>query len=225
MAWLRSLFAPRREAWRRHGKARFTNLFTKARWLSLESASGPGSDRESACVAHAVEVLHAVTRDFGIRSIADVPCGDFNWMDLFLAAHPGIDYVGYDIVDALIAQNRARHPGRRFEVLDITTQVPPPADLMFSKDLVNHLFERDVWAALHNMAASGSRYLMITSNTGEENSELELLTPRSSRHLDLAAWPYLLPEPIHADGYLSMWRTTDVAARLAAAADEGRTRP
>ena len=176
-------------------------------------------------MTHAIEVLRAVTRDFDIRSIADVPCGDFNWMDLFLKDHPGIDYVGYDIVDALIAQNRVRHPGRGFEALDITTQVPPAVDLMFSKDLVNHLFERDVWAALRNMAASGSRYLMITSNTGQANTELELLTPRSSRHLDLAAWPYLLPEPVHADGYLSMWRTEDISARLAAAAQEDRTRP
>ncbi len=218
------MVAPRREAWRRHGKARFTTLFTKARWVSLESASGPGSDRESECVAHAIAVLAKVARDFGIRSLADVPCGDFNWMGLFLEDHPGIDYVGYDIVDALVAQNRAANTDRRFEVLDITVEVPPPADLMFSKDLVNHLFERDVWSALRNMAASGSRYLMITSNTGYENSELELLTPRSSRHLDLAAWPYLLPEPVYADGYLSMWRTEAVAARLAAVDAGGQTR-
>jgi len=218
------MIAPRREAWRRNGKARFTTLFTKARWVSLESASGPGSDRDSECVTHAIAVLAMVARDFDIRSLADLPCGDFNWMSLFLEDHPEIDYVGYDIVDELVAQNRAANPHRRFQVLDITADTPPPADLMFSKDLVNHLFERDVWSALRNMAASGSRYLMITSNNGHANTELELLTPRSSRHLDLSAWPYLLAEPVYADGYLSMWRTEDVAARLAAVNAGGQTR-
>lgn len=218
--WLRWLFgATAATAWKGSNRDRFTTLFKSGRWVSVESASGPGSDRGSPSVVHAVAALETVTRDFSIRSIADVPCGDFNWMGLFLDDHPGIDYVGYDIVEDLIAQNRARHPGRRFEVLDITRETPPAADLVFSKDLVNHLFERDVWAALGHMAASGSRYLMLTTNAGHPNNELELLTPRSSRHLDLAAAPYLLPPPVHADGYLWMWRTDDVAARLAARAE------
>jgi hypothetical protein len=147
--------------------------------------------------------------------MADIPCGDFNWIGDFLRAHPGIDYVGYDIVEDLIAQNRMRHPDYRFEALDITAEVPAAADLIFSKDLINHLFERDVWAAIDNMVASGSRWLLITSNAGETNTELELLTPRSSRHLDLRGAPYGFPEATYADHYLALWRIEDLKPVLA----------
>jgi hypothetical protein len=215
LAWLKPAWWRRRsKAWRAGNKDRFTILFAKERWVSSESASGPGSDRRSAQVIHALEVLTAVADRHEIQSMADIPCGDFNWIGDFLKTRPGIDYVGYDIVDSLIAQNRVRHPDRRFEVLDITSGGPPAVDLIFSKDLINHLFERDVWAALENMVASRSRWLLVTSNTGAENRELELLTPRSSRLLDLRAAPYGFPEPTYADHYLSLWRLADLAPVL-----------
>jgi hypothetical protein len=215
-AWLKPAWWRRRSvAWRAGNKDRFTTLFVKERWVSEESASGPGSDRRSDQVAHALRVLAEVAEAHDIRSMADIPCGDFNWIGDFLTARPRIAYVGYDIVDDLIAQNRKRHPEQRFEALDITAQVPPAVDLIFSKDLINHLFDRDVWAALDNMVASGSRWLLITSNTGAENSELELMTPRSSRLLDLRAAPWGFPEPTYADHYLSLWRIEDLKPVLA----------
>ena len=189
-------------------------MFRTRRWALGESVSGPGSDRDSGQVEHAIRMLTKACDALGVRSIADMPCGDFHWVHLFLKDHPGIDYVGYDIVEPLIAQNREAHPEHRFEVLDITTQVPAPADLIFSKDLVNHLYERDVWAALGNMAASGSRWLLITSNTGHANKELFMLRPGASRELDLRTTPYSLPEPVWSDHYFSLWTVEAVAARV-----------
>ena len=196
-------------------RERFETVFKTRRWAIGESVSGPGSDRSSGQVDHAIRILTKTVDELGVRSIADIPCGDFHWFDLFLNARPRIDYVGYDIVEPLIDQNRAAHPDRRFEVLDIVTGVPAPADLIFSKDLVNHLYERDVWAALRNMAASGSRWLLITSNTGYPNRELDMRLPGASRELDLQAAPYSLPEPIWSDHYLSLWPAEAVAARVA----------
>jgi len=133
----------------------------------------------------------------------------------FLRIHPEIEYVGYDIVPALIEQNRKAHTGHRFEVLDITSRTPPACDLIVCKDLVNHLFERDVWAALGHMAKSGSRLILISSNAGQVNEELNLHAPGASRLLDLSAPPYSLPEPLYADHYLSLWTAEAVARRLA----------
>ena len=193
---------------------RFTAVFETKRWAVGDSVSGPGSDRGSGQVEHSLRVLNAVCDDFDIRSIADIPCGDCNWIGDLLEARPGIDYVGYDIVENLLAGNREKFPGRRFELLDIVVEAPPAADLIFCKDLVNHLFEADVWKALANMAASGSRWLLITSNAGYENVDLELRTPGSSRELDLATAPYALPDPVTSDHYLALWRMEDVARRL-----------
>ncbi|CAN5280040.1 hypothetical protein BH10PSE2_BH10PSE2_20700 [soil metagenome] len=215
-AWLKRR---RLELWRLNGKARFTTLFERERWVSEESASGPGSDRSSGSVRHALMILEAVTTRFGVRSIADMPCGDVNWIGEYLSAHPHVDYVGYDIVEPLIAQNRTAYPERRFEVLDITRQTPPTADLVFSKDLVNHLVEADVWAALERMVASGATWIMVTSNAEcDRNVELDLMTPRSSRPLNLRVAPYHFPEPVFEDHYLPMWRTADLKRLFAARA-------
>jgi hypothetical protein len=177
--------------------------------------SGPGSDHGSGSVAHTALLLHRFIPELGVRTLADIPCGDFHWMGQTLIQHPGVEYVGYDIVEPLIARNGRMHPGRSFVVLDIVTEVPPRADLILCKDLVNHLYERDVRSALRNMVASGSTWLLITSNTGYENLELEMLAPGASRELDLAAPPYDLPPPVYGDHYLSLWRLADVGVALA----------
>jgi hypothetical protein len=166
-------------------------------------------------------MLTKAVDELGVRSIADLPCGDFHWFDLFLKTRTGIDYIGYDIVPPLVAQNSAAYPEHRFEVLDIVTEIPAPADLLFSKDLINHLYERDVWSALRNMAASGSRWLMITSNTGYPNRELDMLRPGASRELDLQTAPYSLPAPLWSDHYFSVWKAEAVAARVAQHDREG----
>lgn len=194
---------------------RFTEVYENRLWLSDESVSGQGSERGSGSVAHAVARLEQITRDLGLRSIADVPCGDFNWMPMFLDQHPEVDYVGYDVVPALIAENRSRYPGHRFELLDITLAAPAQADLIFCKDMVNHLKIDDVWRALENMVASGPKYLMLTTNKGFENAELEPTEAHASRFLNLEVAPFSLPAPLHDDHYLPVWRVEDIRQRLA----------
>lgn len=132
-------------------------------------------------------------------------------MPEFLEKHPLVAYAGYDIVGGLISQNRKSHPAAKFYVLDITEQVPPRADLIFSKDLVNHLLDRDVWKALANMIRSGATYLMITSNSvSTPNEDLPRNVGGMSRLLNLRTEPFNFPTPIYEDGYLAVWRTEDL---------------
>lgn len=194
---------------------RFSTVYEGRLWGSAESASGLGSERNSGTVRHALRVLDTVIREHGIRSIADIPCGDFNWMPELLAAHPDLTYVGYDVVPALIHDTSVRHPPHDFRLLDITRNAPERADLVFSKDLLNHLAEADVWAALENMVASGADWLLVTTNRGFDNVDLDPAVPHASRLLDLEAPPYSLPEPVSGDHYLLLYRMADVARRLA----------
>lgn len=196
--------------------ARFTEVYENRLWESEESASGVGSERESGQVRHSIDLLNRFTDELGIRSIADVPCGDFNWMPLYLDQHPEVIYTGYDVVPALIAENRSKFPGRHFEILDITRKTPERADLIFSKDMVNHLSLDDVWAALQNMVASKPKYLFLTNNPGFENVELDPSHAHASRHLDLEAAPFELPEPLWGDHYFRLWRREDIERHLAA---------
>lgn len=194
---------------------RFSEVYQSRLWGSEESVSGPGSERSAGAVRHSLQVLDTVIREHGIRSMADIPCGDFNWMPELLAAHPDLGYVGYDVVPELIRENRLRYPARDFRPLDIAQAVPTRADLVFSKDLLNHLGEADVWAALENMVTSGAEWLLVTTNRGFDNVDLEPTQPHASRHLNLEAPPYSLPAPVSGDHYLLLYRMADVARRLA----------
>lgn len=115
-------------------------------------------------------------------------------------------------MDAVISNNRKSHRSTSFNVLDITTEIPPRADLVFSKDLVNHLLDADVWRSVANMVRSGSTYLMITSNgVSTPNEDLPRNIGGMSRLLNLRKPPFDFPLPLYDDGYLAMWRTEDLA--------------
>ncbi|WPB87131.1 class I SAM-dependent methyltransferase [Sediminicoccus rosea] len=193
-------------------QGRFARFYRTNYWLDPESRSGPGSRRDSGSVAAAIEALGMAVHDHGVRRIADIPCGDFNWMPLFLEAWPEVQYQGFDIVAEMIADNRRRHPGLQFERLDITREVPPSVDLILCKDLLNHLCFADVRAALENMRRSGSRLLLASNNFGRDNVELPRLGRRGSRHLDITRPPFGLPPPIWRTHYLGLWRLADVPA-------------
>jgi hypothetical protein len=205
-AWLGGLAAGLRR------RALFTWYYATNVWRDPESRSGPGSRRDSGQVRHSLDVLSEIVERHGVRSLADIPCGDFNWMGAFLAARPQLDYAGYDIVAPLIASNRRKAPGRRFERLDIVTEIPPAADLIFCKDMINHLSAPDIVASIDNMRRSGSTWLLATNNFGYvyEDLKLEWVKWGSSRHVDLTAAPFNYPAPLWQDHYLALWRLSDM---------------
>jgi hypothetical protein len=203
---IRVILAARRD---RTLQERFTRFYRTNAWSDPETRSGPGSRRDSGQVRDAIEALRGAVEAHGVRSIADIPCGDFNWMPIFLDAAPDVEYRGFDIVPQLIAENRARYPGRRFDALDVTREVPPRADLIFCKDLLNHLCHEDVAAALENMRRSGARLLLASNNFGHPNVDLPRLGPRGSRHLDIMGPPFAAPNPIWRTHYLGLWRLED----------------
>jgi hypothetical protein len=79
----------------------FTDIYSSNRWGDAESRSGPGSS-----VFRTRLIRRALTqlfRDFAIRSVLDVPCGDFNWMRL--TEMPGILYTSVDVVPEIVQRN------------------------------------------------------------------------------------------------------------------------
>jgi hypothetical protein len=191
-------------------QARFTEIYQANGWNDRESRSGPGSRRDSGSVADTIRALEWIVRDHAIRSMADIPCGDFNWMPLFLNRHPDLAYRGYDIVPEMIAANRAAHPDRSFEVLDILTQVPAKADLVLCKDLLNHLKDRHVPRALANIRASGARWLLASNNFGAANRAFRVSSLIDSRRLDITGPRFGYPKPVWHTHYLGLWRVADL---------------
>jgi hypothetical protein len=127
-------------------------------------------------------------------SLLDVPCGDFNWMQLVELGDRA--YIGGDIVADLIEQNNAKYGSshRQFRVLDIMQDPLPAADLLLCRDCFIHLSSRDVQQALRNIAKSGipyvltTHYPLITRNTDIVTGDF--------RAINLRLPPFSLPEPV-----------------------------
>ncbi len=192
---------------------KFTKKFLRNVWGDLESRSGEGSNRASGSVRHSLRVLSEITERYGVTSVADIPCGDVNWIGIYLEANPRVGYVGYDIVRRLIAANRERFPARKFELLDIVVQVPASAELVFCKDLFNHLERHEIFGAIANMRRSGSTWLLASNNFGHDYVALGKGPHKDSRHIDLTMPPFRFPAPIWNDHYLGLWKLPEMEPR------------
>ena len=211
--------------WRRHRlsterrRDTFQHIYESNLWLSEDSRSGHGSSHEQTETVRAA--LPALIEAFEIRSIADVPCGDFHWMqhvDL-----KGAYYLGIDIVDDLIKANRQRHagPDRDFITLDIAETPPPGTDLIFCRDLLVHFSFADIKRTLANIKKSGAPYLLTT--TFPETARNENILTGNWRRLNLQKAPFKLPTPLrlinencteddgaYRDKSLGLWKTEDL---------------
>ena len=184
------------------------------------SHSGHGSSASATRFLRAA--VSQLLSDLGVKSMLDVPCGDFNWMQLLDLQ---IDYFGADIVPQLIEANQRKYsrPGRAFGMLDVVKDPLPRADLVFSRDLLVHLSEKDIRSALQNIFNSGAKYLVATTFTSR-NRNVDIQTGQW-RPLNLQRPPFSFPPPVRlinerceeqgglwADKCLGAWKVSDLKA-------------
>lgn len=200
----------------------FTDIYRHNKWFGTESVSGVGSDATQTQVV--VAKLPALLRELGVRSVLDVPCGDFFWMGKVDLG--GIDYVGGDIVQDIVEGNRKAHgkDGVAFRRIDLIVDALPKADLVLVRDCLVHLSYDDIDRALRNICNSGATYLLATTFPGRGNCDIP--TGRW-RPLDLQAAPFHLPAPLRVinegcteaggqfhDKSLALWRVSEVSEAI-----------
>ena len=197
----------------------FGHIYRSNKWGSEESRSGKGSSLTQ--TRQVREALPGLLQSHGIRSMLDLPCGDFHWMkevDL-----RGVEYVGADIVPELIAETSARHagPGRKFLTLNLTADPLPKADLLMCRDCWVHLTAGDIAQAIANIRRSGITYLLATTFTRHAVNGEKIRG--KFRMLNLQVAPFCFPAPLevitednlessHADAgkSLALWRVADL---------------
>ena len=197
----------------------FTQIYRKNRWGGVESVSGRGSDPDQTTriIRDLPTLLHALE----IRRLLDIPCGDYRWMSRVSLGE--IDYVGADVVEALVAENRRRFAGAhvRFERLNMITDPLPRADLVLCRDCLVHLSYADVFAVFRQMCGSRSRFLLTTTFTARETNH-DVLSGEW-RTLNLEKPPFNFPPPqqvlnegctegggAFADKSLALWLMKDI---------------
>jgi hypothetical protein len=138
----------------------FNEIYKENLWASAESKSGAGSQLDNTVTIRAE--LPYIFNKFNIKSILDIPCGDFNWMQHVDLSE--ITYIGADIVNEAVEANKLKY-NKDFRNLDITKDDLPKSDLIFVRDCLGHLSNENVAKAIENVRRSGSTYLLATSFT------------------------------------------------------------
>ncbi|MEY3242936.1 MAG: hypothetical protein RIR11_4375 [Bacteroidota bacterium] len=193
----------------------FTETYQNRYWKSNESISGNGSELGQTEVLRAE--LPTLFQDFGIRSLLDLPCGDFNWMqhtDL-----QGIKYFGGDIVEDLVLRNQEEfgNEDRSFLLLNLLTDDLPDVDCILVRDCLVHFSFAHIQQALDNLKRSKITYLLTTSFPNF--SQNEDIQTGYWRPLNLQKAPCFFPEPLvtinekctevkgaYADKSLCLWK-------------------
>lgn len=142
-------------------KELFTDIYKNNEWKDDESVSGHGSTLDA--TEGIRRELPKLFDKFHVKTLLDVPCGDFHW---FKEMPSNLElYIGADIVPEIIASNidQYDHKRREFIVLDITHDELPKADMILVRDLFGHFSDADLNAAIKNVKASGTKYLLATT--------------------------------------------------------------
>lgn len=192
----------------------FTDIFRNRSWGG-ETPSGPGSGVEQAKIVGGY-LVDVVTR-YGIKSVLDAPCGDFNWMRYVPLTVP---YYGVDLIEEMIADHRAIyefHSKRSFEVADITKDHLPRVDLVFSRDCLMHLSLEQAMLALENFKKTGARFLLTTSFRSVRGNTNHPIRTGQWQPINLELSPFNMadpiewfedwhPNPAYPDKSLGLWR-------------------
>lgn len=172
-----------------HLKDRFAAIYDRNLWSSPESGSGPGSEIEF--TRNLREWLVRKLPEYGVRRLADAPCGDFNWMKL-VVPQLDIDYLGLDVVERVVAANRLRYGSKRisFAAANLCEDKLPDADLIMVRDCLFHLSYADVDRVLRNLARTDYKYLLTSTHVASGRFANTDIVSGDFRLIDLFSPPF-----------------------------------
>jgi hypothetical protein len=171
----------------------FTDIYENNLFNGVESVSGTGSDLYQTRVVQ--KKLPELFEKHKIKKFIDAPCGDFYWMQHVDFTYLE-KYVGVDIVHDIVNKNKIRHADSKvsFQCKDICKDRLQKADIVMSRDCMNHLSYEDTYRAFKNFKRSGIKFLLITTFTNhQENNDLNDVIWRP---LNFERPPFSFPKPI-----------------------------
>lgn len=200
----------------------FTDIYRKNSWGDAQSVSGTGSNLQQTEVVR--KEIQKLLKELRIKSIFDIPCGDFHWMKDVDLTH--ISYTGGDIVEDIIKKNKKYEKENiRFHHLNLIKDSLPKVDIVIVRDCLVHFSYYDIIAALKNICRSKSTYL-LTTTFPDHTSNIDIFTGQW-RPLNLTKLPFTLPDALqlineecteedgqYADKSLGLWRVDDIARIL-----------
>ncbi len=144
----------------------FDKIYRQDLWALRSGEYGsekPGMESEQGRNARLTALIQDFVRLNDVKSVVEFGCGYFGYASE--VDWTGIDYDGFDVVEEVIETNRRNH-GRanvRFHVVRDGTRIPK-ADLLISKDVLQHLPTEDVQYYL-SLFQSNFRFMLIGNDS------------------------------------------------------------
>jgi SAM-dependent methyltransferase len=166
----------------------FNSIYAEGTWgkdVAGKGTSGTGSTLE---ITREYRVyLEDFMKKHSVKSVVDAGCGDWSFSSTI--DWGDASYLGIDIASDVIVAVRNKHEkGRiKFQVGDITGELPA-AELLISKDVLQHLSNELVHKFIRNNLRKGKyKWVILTNDRGSENRDV---ANGGYRAIDLAAPPF-----------------------------------
>lgn len=165
-------------------KDRFTQIYKEHHW---DVGSGRGSKPQNAI--EYIALLQTYYNDPSYRSYVDLGCGDWQIME-HINIPSNKQYLGYDIVETVIAENRQKHTKTNvsFEVIENFDDIKP-ADLLIVKDVLQHWSIADVQQFINVVLPRFKAALITNCISAAAPINQDIITGRYTA-IDLAQPPY-----------------------------------
>lgn len=169
--------------WSEHRRV-FEDIYTKKLW---GDGSGSGSRVENCFPL--IGWLQYFIREHGVADIIDFGCGDWQWMRYVNLS--GVSYLGIDVVQSLIDENRLVHGASniKFQIAGNLGDLPN-TDCVLFKDVLQHLPNSTVHRILREVTRK-ARFIVSINGT-KLNVNNDIITG-GYRSLDLKLPPFNLP--------------------------------
>ena len=208
-------------------KTVFGNIYSNYGFGSTESRSGPGSTLSETKKLR--EKIVEIIKTYNIKTVTDLPCGDLNWIQHIFDDIES--YIGCDIVEECIIDNKKKYPNHEFKCLDLSVDEIPKSDLLIVRDVIGHQPIEVGIKMVENIIKSDCKYLLSTTwavkhgdewsspKNGTIHRENEGVDYGRFYPVNLMSEPFNLPMPelcleedVYVDGFekgnrktLSLW--------------------
>ena len=185
-------------------KNAFRHIYLSNHWqnyfkLDLQkSRSGPGSNLNyTSDMSRELEKFFA---EKNIKTILDIGCGDFIWMNLLLNKYYNYDkYLGLDIVDELIKNNNLKYSNDKisFKTFDLVKdEIPKGFDIILIRDVFIHLKNEQIVNFLNLLKNLDIKFFGVTSTPSlKKNNELKAVG--RYRDINIEIEPFNLKDFLH----------------------------
>lgn len=149
-------------------KEAFEQVYLKGTWGKSDDASDPfysgaGSHMPSIVPIYVDAVIDFLESLDSKPNVVDLGCGDFAIGSKIRGSCN--QYIACDVVEALIARNRTKYGDLQvdFRTIDISDQSLPGGDIVFLRQVLQHLSNRQILAVVSKLRNS-YKYLVLTEH-------------------------------------------------------------